>query len=117
MTEPHAAHSSLPATVEASKLTPATALRLLATGHFVAQAVYVAARLNLADRLADGHKSAEELANETRAHGPSLYRLLRALVAHGVLVEPTPGRFSLTPIGSCLCSKGPNSLRDAVLMW
>jgi hypothetical protein len=49
------------------------------TGKFVSRAVYAAARLRLADLLADGPRTAAELAASTGNHAPSLQRLLRAL--------------------------------------
>src|SRR5262245_7834324 len=42
-----------------------------------ARAVYAAARLGLADLLADGPRTAGELAASTGTHDRSLYRLLR----------------------------------------
>jgi hypothetical protein len=94
---------------------PVELLRL-ATGYQVAQAIYVAARLGLADRLGDGPKTAEELARETDTHVPSLFRLLRALAAFGVVREIDPDRFALTALGTCLQAEAPHSVRDAVLM-
>ena len=44
----------------------------LATSYRVSQAIYVAARLGVADLLADGPKSSEELARDTGARSPSL---------------------------------------------
>lgn len=44
----------------------------LATSYRVSRAIYVAARLGVADLLADGPKSSEELARDTGAHSPSL---------------------------------------------
>src|SRR5579884_3630200 len=114
MSKPESTHR---ATVATGDTNPATTLRLLATGHFVAQAVYVAARVGLADLLADGPKSADDLASRTGTHRPSLYRLLRMLAAHGVLTESAPYQFALTPVGALLASGGSDSMRDAVLMW
>jgi hypothetical protein len=89
----------------------------LATGYRVSQAIYVAARLGVADLLADGQKSSEDLARDTSAHAPSLARLLRALVALGLLREAEPDRFALTTLGAYLQADHPQSLRDAVLMF
>jgi hypothetical protein len=89
----------------------------LATGYRVAQAIYVAARLGVADLLADGQKSSEELARDTGTHVPSLARLLRTLVAFGILLEAEPGRFALAPRGAYLQADHPQSLRAAVLMF
>ena len=89
----------------------------LLAGGFVAQAVSVAARLELADRLADGPKSADTLAKEAGAHGPSVYRLMRCLAMVGVFEERPQRTFALTPVGACLCKRGPHSLASMALLW
>ncbi|HEV2028506.1 MAG TPA: methyltransferase [Candidatus Dormibacteraeota bacterium] len=61
--------------------------------------VAVAVELGLAERLAAGPRSAAELAAEAGAHTPSLRRLLRTLVAMGVVAEDGSGRYSVTPLG------------------
>lgn len=96
---------------------PATALLRLATGHEAAQAVIVAARLGLADLLADGPRDAAELAAAADAHAPSLHRLLRALAALGVVAEQPDGRFALGPLGAPLRDGVPGSLRPLVLLF
>lgn len=101
----------------ATEVSASVTLRQLATGYQISQAVYVAARLGLADLMTEGPKTAEELAQATSAHAPSLYRLLRVLTAFGVFDEDTPGRFALTSVGACLRTDSPDSQRDAVLMW
>jgi len=71
-------------------------------GHAVAQALSVAARLQIADLVADSPLGAVELAARTGTHAPSLYRLLRTLASFGVFREDEQGRFSLTPLAACL---------------
>jgi hypothetical protein len=66
--------------------------------------------------LADGPRTAEELAEVTRTHPRSLYRLLRALASLGVFTESEDRRFSLTPQGECLRSDVPGSQRATALM-
>ena len=51
----------------------------LLSGYWYTQAIYVAAKLGLAERLKDGPKSAPELAQATATNPKALYRLLRAL--------------------------------------
>ena len=48
-------------------------------GGWVAAAVYAAAKVGLADHLADGARSAAELAAATGTHAPSLHRFMRTL--------------------------------------
>ena len=97
----------------------ADASRLLdiVSGSWKTQAVYVAARLGIADRLHDAPRSCAELASETGAHGPSLERLLRALVAIGIVRLRPDGAFDLTSTGSLLREEAPDSLRAWVLHW
>jgi hypothetical protein len=80
-----------------------------------AQVIHAAARLGLADLLADGPRSVEELATVAGAHAPSLARLVRALTALGIVVEANGGRIELTSLGAPLRSDVPDSVRDAVL--
>jgi sugar-specific transcriptional regulator TrmB len=53
------------------------------TGYWISQALYVAAKLGLADLLKDGPRTADDLARPTKTHPRSLYRLLRALEKRG----------------------------------
>src|SRR5262249_51145737 len=81
---------------------------------WAAQAVHAAARLGLADHLAERPRSAAELAAAPRPHAPSLARLLRALAAAGWLRE-SAGRYGLTPFGEALRTGTPGSQRPLVL--
>lgn len=96
---------------------PALTLMDLLTGYRVTQALYVAARLGVADRLADGPQGSEELARATGAHAGALRRLLRALVSFGVFAEEADGRFALTEIGTLLRDQVPGSLRAGVIFY
>jgi hypothetical protein len=96
-------------------LPPEAALTQLVLGSLVSQAIYVAAKLGVADLLAGGAKSADELARETGAHAPSLYRVMRALAACGVFAEREDGRFELTPMSEPLRSNVVGSMRDATI--
>lgn len=96
---------------EDAGVSPSVALRHLITGYWVSQAVSVVAELGIADLLADGAKTSEELAGQTDTHAPSLFRLLRAVASVGVLHQLDDGRFGLTPMAECLRSDVPGSLR------
>jgi hypothetical protein len=87
----------------------------MACGYWVSQSLYVAAKLGIADLVADGPKTADQLAAATGMHGPSLYRVLRALASKGVFAEDSERRFGLTPLAECLLSR-PGSQRAMVLM-
>ena len=66
---------------------PAAELGSLLFGYRVSQAISVAATLGVPDALADGPRSADDLAAPLSCDAFSLYRLLRLLAAAGVLVE------------------------------
>src|SRR5262245_47078727 len=96
------------------KNAPARIMNLI-TGFWVSQAVYVAAKLGLADLVADGPKKAEELAPATGTHARSLYRLMRALASVGVFAEDEQGRFAQTELSECLRT-GPTTQRALAIM-
>ncbi|HEY8106350.1 MAG TPA: methyltransferase [Gemmatimonadales bacterium] len=97
--------------------TPFDTMRQMVTGCLVSQLTYVAAKLGIADRLADGPKTAAQLAAAVDAHPQSLYRVLRALAALGVFTEDADGRFALTPLAGPLRRDVPDSLHAFALMW
>jgi hypothetical protein len=94
---------------------PHAQLIQMAMAHWMSRVVYLAATLNLADHLATGPKSADELAGPTATDAPSLYRLMRALANLGILSESSTRRFSLTPLGEALKIGAPGSARASVL--
>lgn len=87
----------------------------MATAYWASQAVYVAAKLGIADVLSEGPHSCEEIANTVHADSESLYRLMRALAALGVFAIDGDGRFSLTATGAPLQTGMPGSLRSMIL--
>jgi len=99
------------------EMPPPFALFRLISGFYVSRAIYVMARLGIADLLSDGPLDAEELGKRSKTNAPSLKRVLRLLVAAGVLTEDDEGRFALTPIGDCLRAGAPGSMRAAALLF
>jgi hypothetical protein len=83
---------------------PSATLRRLVNGYQASQALHVVATLGVADHLADGPRTSDELAAAVGAHAPSLYRILRALATVGVFREEDGRRFALTDVGECLRS-------------
>jgi hypothetical protein len=79
-------------------------------GYMGSQALALAAELKLADHIDAGLVTSAELAAVTNTHQPSLYRLLRTLVAIGLFTEPAPNRFGLTDVGDQLRTDSPDSL-------
>ena len=88
----------------------------LITGFWVSRAIYVAAKLGLADLVKDSPKTADELARLTGTHSPSLYRALRALASVGVFTDDGRGRFAQTPLSETLRSDTPGSLRALAIV-
>jgi len=76
-------------------------MREMLYGSWVAQAIYAAARLDLADLVAEGHGEICELARTTETDPDALYRLMRALASVGVFREEEARRFVLTPLRRC----------------
>jgi hypothetical protein len=70
-----------------------TELYQLATGHYLSHALYLAARLGIADLLKDGSRHSTELAEATATHAPSLNRVMRLLASAGVFEEQENGSF------------------------
>ncbi len=75
---------------------------------FVSRLVHLAATLKLPDYLAEGPKTAEELAPLTGTHAPALYRVMRTLSSLGLFTEDDVRRFSLRPVGEALKSGTPS---------
>jgi hypothetical protein len=97
-------------------LPPPLLLMQLATGYIVSQALYVAAKLEIADHLKDGPRTSTELAQAVGADAGFLYRVLRALASLGIFAEAEEQRFSLTPLAELLRTDAPGSLH-AMVVW
>jgi hypothetical protein len=76
-----------------------------------ARVCYAAAKLRLADHIAAGHETSDELANSTGMNPRAMYRLLRALATVGVVEEVSGRRFVLTELGTTLRSDLSGSMR------
>lgn len=92
-----------------SQPTPQDQMARMITGYWTSQMVHVAAKLRLADHLADGPRSVDELAAATDTHARSLYRLLRALASVGLFSEAEDGRFTQTALSESLRKDVPGS--------
>ena len=104
---------------------------MLTRAQLTSSAIYIVAKLGLADYLKDGPKSIEDLAEETKTHPDSLYRLLRMLSSIGIFaetknegdeqqqqqVDQNIRRFELTPMASLIQSEAKNSIRNFALMF
>jgi ubiquinone/menaquinone biosynthesis C-methylase UbiE len=88
----------------------------LITGHRVTAVIYVTAQLGICDLLAEGRKSATELARLTDTHERSLLRLMRTLVALRLCKEAGAGEFELTGMGAHLAGGSELSLKAWALV-
>ncbi|MEU7157105.1 methyltransferase [Streptomyces chrestomyceticus] len=95
---------------------PAVQLTEHALAYLHSAALRAAALLGVADHLADGPRTAEELAAATGADAAHLRRALRLLATRDVFREDPDGAFHLTPAAAPLRSDAPSSMRDAVVM-
>lgn len=91
-------------------------LTQMITGYWTSQAIYAAAKLEIADMLKDGPRCVDDLATSTSTHTDALYRLLRALASVGIFAESKQRTFSLTPLAERLRSDVPGSQRALALM-
>jgi hypothetical protein len=73
---------------------PVQQLMRLITAYRLSQAIHVAATLGIAELLAGGPRTFDDLAVSTKGHAPSLYRLLRALASEGIFEELEGRRFA-----------------------
>jgi hypothetical protein len=87
----------------------------MATGYWISQAIYVAAKLGIADLLKDGPKSCVALATSTGADAPSLFRLMRALSSVGIFSQLGKDRFALSRLAESLQTEVGGSLRAMVI--
>src|SRR5215813_6614800 len=98
-------------TAAAREIPPPMQMLQIMSGFWISRCVYIVAKLGLADLIKDEPKTADELANATGSHGPSLFRVLRALAAVGVITQDDRQRFGATPLSDTLRSDVPGSIR------
>ena len=89
---------------------PVAAMMEMILGAWRAQGIAVAADLKVADALADGPLTADDLARRVGADPDALGRLMRALVSDGIFARRGDGRFALNALGETLRSNAPNSM-------
>ncbi len=114
------ARSQLETTTPSSQAAESPPLQMvmtqMITGYWVSQSIHAAAKLGIADQLAGGEKSCQELAIATETNEQALYRLLRALAGVGIFAETPAGKFAMTPLSDFLRSDTVSSLRDMSIM-
>ncbi|TWU18661.1 methyltransferase [Allorhodopirellula heiligendammensis] len=92
-------------------------LHWLLNSTWLAQAVYVAARLDIAEELRAGPKSADVLASKCGVQPDELMRVLRALAGFGIFSRDSQGRFSLTESALPLLHDNPHSIQAYSEVW
>ncbi len=97
-----------------NELPPAAQLMKFIVGRWISKPIYVAAELGIADMLAEGPKSIEEIAQASQSHASSLYRVMRALASVGIFFETEAKRFELTPMAEYLKT---GAMRSIALMF
>ncbi|OLE31969.1 MAG: hypothetical protein AUI36_29315 [Cyanobacteria bacterium 13_1_40CM_2_61_4] len=91
------------------------ALFEMATAYWLSQAIYVAAKLGIADLLKDGPQSCVALAASTGSDAPSLFRLMRALSSVGIFSQLGKDCFALSRLAESLQTEALGSLRAMVI--
>ncbi|MGC0419063.1 methyltransferase [Embleya sp. AB8] len=91
-------------------------LSQMSFGYIPTAMLRAAAELKVADALAAGPLSAEEVAERTDTDPAALRRLLRALAGLGLLARLDGGRFALTELADPLRADAPDSALDDILL-
>ena len=100
------------------RLTPAPAAMMeMIVATWTSQAITVAAQLGVADALANGPLSIEELAAQVGADADALRRLLRALIGKGIFRHRRDGRYELNSLAGTLRSNAPISMTWAAQFY
>jgi hypothetical protein len=94
---------------------PHAQLIQIGTAYWGSQMLLAAARLELADRLAEGAKGADDLAKQLDLDARPCYRFLRSLAGMGLLTEVDGRKFALTSLGEALKKDAPGSAYATIL--
>jgi hypothetical protein len=97
-------------------LPPQLQMLPLLLGFEASQALYVAAKLDLATILSKGPQSFARLAAETKADPDALERIIRFLATIGVF-RTVDGQVEVTELGLTLADGRPDSIRYAAIYW
>ena len=89
-------------TMQMSAPTPQEQILGIVNNYWQACCVGAAAQLEIADHLAGAPLHVDVLAERSKTHAPSLYRLLRALESIGIFTQTSPRVFANTPQSECL---------------
>jgi hypothetical protein len=87
----------------------------MASSYWTSQAIYVGAKLGIADLLKDRPLKCSEIAEIVGADVGSLFRLMRALSSLGIFARTSDENFSLLPLGEHLRADIPGSLKAIII--
>ena len=87
----------------------------MASSYWTSQAIYVGAKLGIADLLKDRPLKCSEIAAIVGADVGSLFRLMRALSSLGIFARTSDEYFSLLPLGENLRADIPGSLKAIII--
>ncbi len=90
--------------------TPAEVVQQLVLSAWVSQGITAAADLGVADALAAGPLTIDELAGRVGADADALSRLLRALISTGIFAQCDDSRYELNPAADVLRPDAPVSM-------
>jgi len=99
-----------------AEVPPHYQLLQMITGYWLTQSIYVAAKLGIADLVADGPRHVDELARASGSQPDLLNRVLRALCSVGIFTAHGKDSYGLTPLADLLRSDLPNSMRPQAIM-
>lgn len=86
-------------------------------GFQITQAIYVSAKLSIADLLKEGPLSYKEIGQKTKCDSDAIYRLLRTLASINVFEEDDEKNFANTELSSLLSETHESSIKSKVLLY
>jgi C-methyltransferase len=102
-------------TGESTPATTSARLMSILDSLILAQALYAAAQLGVADLLKEGSRPVAEMARGLQVNESALYRVLRALAGENVFEETSPGTFANTALSRFLLKGVPGSIRPTLI--
>ena len=100
---------------QSAAVPPHAAMADLINAFRVTQLTRVVAMFSFADHLADGPKTASEIARAESIAADATFRILRLCASHGLVTSEDGVRFSDTPMLATLRKNAPGSLRGLAL--
>ncbi len=98
------------ASPKTEQIPPQALLAQMTFGFIISQAISVAAKLHIADKLVEEPQSIGDLAALTETDASSLSRLLRALTSVGIFQRDADRRYTNSPLSEFLRADHPESL-------